>query len=500
MKNLSLVALVLLLVPNAFAQAPAFPADPFAAEYEAAVAAYEAAIDFSEPVLSTPALSQAAAGVGGSLAPYKLEYLLYMAALHNPSLMAAAEAESAALADLVGAKARRLPSLKAETSGTFIGNPMGPISLTAGQLGAYQGVSIPPQDVIIYKGMESTQYNFKLIGEVPLYTWGKLSLGVQLAQTGLAAAATQRRKAEHELAIRLRGTWEGLCYLSQAHDVLELQSRIGLRLVDLAEQSAAAGFLTQTELVGVRIRLKEIGIARVKLDERRDRLLSELASMTGLGELEAKDLALNSAAAGSVRWTEAQAHVLALEGSYDLALLGSLLDVKRGLKDLAEKEAKGRPDLGLRVELSYGGERLPFLEKDWFGKDDYQLTFSLGTSGNIFGSAVSSGEAAKARAQLNEAEAQRADAERSIKAFIRETFLGIELGRARLEYAALKQDGWAADLEQKRATIRVGAGSESEYLSLMIEALGGLAEAYGTLGEYRSSLLALEAVTGSAGN
>ncbi|GAB1457841.1 hypothetical protein MASR2M48_31490 [Spirochaetota bacterium] len=213
--------------------------------------------------------------------------------------MAAAEFESAALADLAGAKARRLPSLKAETSGTFIGNPMGPISLTAGQLGAYQGVSIPPQDVIIYKGMESTQYNFGLIGEVPLYTWGKLSLGVQLAQTGLAAAATQRRKAEHELAIRLRGTWDGLCYLSRAQDVLELQGRIGLRLVELAEQSEAAGFLTQTELVGVRIRLKEIGIARVKLDERRDRLLSELASTTGLGELEAKDLALNSAAAGS---------------------------------------------------------------------------------------------------------------------------------------------------------------------------------------------------------
>ncbi|HPE90637.1 MAG TPA: TolC family protein, partial [Spirochaetales bacterium] len=185
-------------------------------------------------------------------------------------------------------------------------------------------------------------------------------------------------------------------------------------------------------------------------------------------------------------------------GSYDLALLEALLEAKRGLRDLAEAEAKGRPDIGLRVELSYGGSRLPFVEKDWFGQDDYQLTFSVGTSGNIFGNAVKEGEAAKARARLSEAEAQRADAERSIRAFVRDTWLGMELGRARLEYAALRQDGWAADLAQKRAALRAGGGSESEYLTAMIEALGSLAEAYGTLAEYRGALVSLDALAGSS--
>jgi len=81
---------------------------------------------------------------------------------------------------------------------------------------------------------------------------------------------------------------------------------------------------------------------------------------------------------------------------------------------------------------------------------------------------------------------------------VRETYLGIDLGKARLEYAALKQDGWAADLAQMRATIQAGAGSEAEYLSKMIEALGGLAEAYGTLAEYRGALVSLDAVAGDA--
>jgi len=112
------------------------------------------------------------------------------------------------------------------------------------------------------------------------------------------------------------------------------------------------------------------------------------------------------------------------------------------------------------------------------------------------GNAVKHAEAARARAELAEAEAHQADAERSVQSYIHGAYLGIKLGKARLEYAMLRQEGWAADLEQKRATIQAGAGSESDYLSLMLEALGGLAEAYGTLAEYRSGLLSLEAVVG----
>ncbi len=476
----------------------AAPADPFAAGYEAATAAYRAAIDFSAPFEPVGDLPAPGTEVGDGVAPWSLDELLALAAERNPGLRALAESEEAAAADLAGARARRLPTLKAETSGTYIGNPMGPITLTAGQLGAYQGVSIPPEDVIIYKGMESYNYDFALIGEVPLYTWGKIAIGVGLARAGLDAAGLQRRKAERELAAKVRGDHDALACLRAADDTLLLQAAIGRRLVELAEASAAAGFMTPADLAAARIRLKEIDIAKVRLDERRDRLLAELASMAGLGGLSMDELEIPAPSAGSPRWTEAETGALAIGGSYDLALLEALLEAKRGLRDLAEAEAKGRPDIGLRVELSYGGSRLPFVEKDWFGQDDYQLTFSLGTSGNIFGNAVKEGEAAKARARLSEAEAQRADAERSIRAFVRDTWLGMELGRARLEYAALRQDGWAADLAQKRAALRAGGGSESEYLTAMIEALGSLAEAYGTLAEYRGALVSLDALAGSS--
>ncbi|PKL08748.1 MAG: hypothetical protein CVV51_07385 [Spirochaetae bacterium HGW-Spirochaetae-7] len=465
------------------------PIDPFVLEFDAVVAACKAAVDFSAPMDAVRPLS---APAGRQQAPYSLDDLLRLAAAGNPGLKASAAAEAAAAADFSSARARRLPTLKTETTGTYIGNPTDPISIPAGSFPPFG----PPNDIVIYEGSGNSLYDFKLVGDLPLFSWGKISLGVDLARTGLGAAALQVRKAERELAVRLRADWDTLAYLGRAGEVLDLQARIGERLVELAGRSVAAGFTTQAELADARISVKEIEMERTKLDERQDRLLSDLASMAGLPALYLADLDLDVPPAGAPRWTEEEIWPMAREGSYDLALAASQLDAKRGLKRLADKEALGLPDIGLHVELSYGGSSLPFFSQGWRDDDDYQLTLSLGASGSLMGNAVKHAEAARAGAELAGAEARYDETERSVQAFIHGAYLGIRLGKARLEHAMLRQEGWAADLGQKRATIRAGAGSESEYLSLMLKALGGLAEAYGTLAEYRSGLLSLEAVVG----
>lgn len=468
--------------------------DGFVAEYRAAVASYTATLDFSQAPEPARPLSPAAARPNP---PYSLDDLLALAAIGNPALRANGAAEDAARADLAGARARRLPTLGTETTGTYIANPTEPMMLPAGSL-ATVPITIPSTDVVIYEGSGNSLYDFKLTGDLPLFSWGKISLGIDLARTGLSAAALQRQKAERELAVRLRASWDALAYLNRAGDVLDLQARIGQRLVELARQSAAAGFITAVDLANARIRLKEIEMARTRLFERRDRILSDLASMAGLDSLTVQDVSLTAPASGAPRWTEDQLWALAVAGNDDLALASAQLAIRQGQQRLAEKEALGLPDIGLHVELSYGGQRMPFVQEDWRDKDDYQLTLSLGASGSILGNGVKIAQSARARAELARAEAQYADAERSLRAYIHDTLLGIALGKAQLEYAALKQEGWSADLEQRREELRAGAGSETEYLGLMIEALGGLAEAYGTLADYRSALLSLDLVSGTA--
>jgi len=488
-------ACMMITVP-AFAQSgTALPADPFAAPYALAVVSFRSLAGFSSAVQATPAVSPA----GWTPAPpYDLEDLIVLAASGNTGLASAASSIAAANADLAGARARRLPGLSAQTSGSYVGNPIGPISVTAGQFGTYQDVLIPPRDMVIYKGMESTYYEFKLIGEAPLFTWGKLDKGIELAGLGVEAAELQFRKTLHELGLRIRGVYESIQYLVLADGILDLQEDIGERLVAIAEESARAGFMTATDLLGARIKLKEVELARYRLAENRNRLVSELARLTGLDGLSLEDLEPTSPVAGVPSWTEQAAADAALAGNFDLALLDLLVESKRGLSELADLTSRGLPDLGLRLELSYAGSRFPFLETDWFRADDYQLTLSLGTSSQLFSARLSQGDAARARAELDEATERRVEARGSVRDFVRETYLALDLARFRLEYALLKQESWAADLEQKRALIRVGAGVESEYLALMLEALGGIAEAYGTLAEYRASVLAIEGAVGSA--
>ncbi len=497
LKRLSLASILLLAGAVMATAGPAdAPLDPFVLALGEAVAAYRLTIDFAVPVEAIQPLEPAATRPAP---PYRLADLLAMAAAGNYGLKADSAAEAAARAEFTSARARRLPTLNSSVNGTYIANPTEPITMSAGSIvkPPLFPTALPPSDVVLFEGSGNSLYDFKLTGDLPLYSWGKISLGIDLARTGLGAAAVQRQKKAHELAVRMRASWDSLAYTERAGEVLALQSRIGARLVELSERSLAAGFMTPADMASARIRLKEIDMARTKLDEQRDRLLSALASMAGLPRLSPGDLLMTVPAAGSPRWMEDGLWMAAREGNYDLALSAAMLDSKKGLKKLAEKEALGLPDIGLHIELSYGGPSFPLIGQDWRDDDDYQLTISIGAEGNLLGDAVKISEAARARAELAQAEAQVADAERAVKDYIHETYLGTELGKAQLEYAALKQDGWAADLAQMRAAIQAGAGSESEYLGLMIEALGGLAEAYGTLAEYRSSVLSLEAVAGS---
>lgn len=469
------------------------PLDPFLADFEAAVAEFRFAVSFSDTAGATKPLTPPRVLPSP---PYTLDDLLGLAAVGNQGLRASAAAEAAATATLASARARRLPTLGTQTSGTYIRNPADPMLMPKGSISTVPFV-LPQNDIVFYEGSGHALYDFKVTGDLPLYSWGKISLGIDLAEIGMDAAALQTDKAAHDLAVRLRASWDALSSVGKAGEVLEFQTRIGARLVALAEESAAAGFMTQAELASARMKLKEIDIARTKLAAQRDRLLSGLASMSGLDALTSEDLAIEAPVAEAPRWSQDEAWSRARNGNYDLALLSTLLASKQGLEKLARKESIGLPDIGLHLELSYGGPVFPFIEDGWKDKDDYQLTVTLGASGSIFGNGVKIAEAAKAKAELAETEARQADAEQSIRAYIRETYLGIDLAKARLEYATLKQDGWASDLAQMRATIQAGAGSEADYLSKMIEALGGLAEAYGTLAEYRGSLVSLDAIAGA---
>jgi outer membrane protein TolC len=437
-----------------------------------------------------------AAPAASAQEPYGLAELQAIMAQGNPAAAMAAAAVRAAGGELSGAKGARLPSLSGSISGAYLGNPQDAISIPMGAFSQPPAPLIPDADVPIFPAVDPTQYSFKLTGEQPLFTWGKIRAGVRSAEAGLNAARLAQEKTEHENAIWLQANYESLAYLAEAEAAMALQKQAGARLSAIAEQNLKSGFITDSDYLAARIKVKEIDLGLAVLVERRERLLAELSAMTGIRDLRLEQLSLAAPIAGSPIMAEDGAADAVAAGSYDLALASAFVELKAELQRLAQAQARSLPDLGLSVELSYAGSRFPFLEKDWDDKGDYQLIIGLGASGRLLGDAVKAGALEKARAELDEALARREDAQRRIRSFVRESYLGINLAQARLEYALLKQESFLASLAQKERVLSLGAGSESDYLSLLMEALGGLAEAYGGLAEYRGALLSLEAAAG----
>jgi outer membrane protein TolC len=409
----------------------------------------------------------------------------------SPAIAISQSAEDAAKGDLSGAKAQRYPSLRAEASGAFLGNPQDAIAIPAGALG------FPNPPIPLMPAVDPFQYSFKLIGELPLFTWGKTGVGIKASETALGAARLQLAKTLHEKRIQLQATWEALACVAAAEEALALQEKAGARLASLAEQNQSSGFITRVELLEVRLKVKQTAIARARLAENRERLLSDLASLSGLASLSLEQLKLSVPEAGPLPGPEAAAQETIPAGNYDLALAKAQVEARRSLETLAQTQAKGLPDLGFRAELSYGGSRLPYTSDDWEDKSDWQLILSIGASGRLFGDPVKAGAALRAKAELDQARAQVEEGQRQLRAYIRESYLSLQLLQSRLEHSLLQQEFWAASLTQQETILRLGAGSETEYLGLLMEALGGLAEGYGILAEYRAVILGLQGAGGA---
>jgi outer membrane protein TolC len=341
--------------------------------------------------------------------------------------------------------------------------------------------------------MESSLYQFKISADIPLFTWGKINTGIEAALAALSAARIKESQTVHELRFKLQGTWEALAYVVRTEAVLGLQKQAGDRLVVLARESYRSGFITKSELLKTEIKIKEIEVGEAMAVEKRNRLLSDLSYLTGLKNLALSDLSLSAEPASRPRQSLQEALDLMPRYNYDLAYGRAMLEAQESMQRLAEIQGRGLPDIGLHLEASYGGSRFPFFETDWYGKDDYQFTLSLGTKGNLFGNPVKAGEALKAKAQTEDTIAQLTQGEQNLASFIREQYLTLDLQKSRLEYAQLKLGALQEELEQQKQLLLSGSGQETDYLAKLLECLSALADAYSQLATYRSTLLTLEA-------
>ncbi len=408
--------------------------------------------------------------------------------------------------DLQIAKAKKFPSISFSVSLSYLTNPIGPISLTAGQLGSIPSsggdILIPPQDMIIFKGMENTLYQFKLTIDQPLFTWSKIDKAIEVYNLLLISSRLKKLDKINQIKTKIKIYYYSLFYLEKIQKTMEQQKSIIDRLVTISKQSYDNGFITYSEYLQSVVSQKEFEYNYKNVESEKQRLINDLKDL--LNYLTQNQLKINYDNFNDIIAEDKLNFQKLPENIFSLALENNIqlkqLDI---FKKIVEKQyeiilASGyfKPDIGLRIEISYYGPRFPFLETGWFTANDYNITFSLGLSAPIFDAGSLEAKIQQAKNEISKIFVQIEYAYQNIKSIIESKKLKIEVNKAKLEYLKAKINVDKETLKLKEQAFLDGELQEFEFLKYKLNLFSDQISLYLEAIDYFTNYYSLEILAG----
>ena len=408
-----------------------------------------------------------APGVAPAEAVYSLDDLLKASVTGNPDIDELLSGVAADRAALDGAQADRLPSLKLADYGTYVANPQAPISISKGSVGTLPlggGVVIPlPEaDTVVVPGAEHWEFDVELQVTQPLFTWGKIAGNVALHQGMLSADGLKVKKKQEEVQTMVRVDYYSLYYLDRLVDLLTEQGAVADQMLQVAQDSYAAGQITEADLAEKRMKIREIGHATRTVEEQRESVLRDLRQATGRPDVRAENVQFSAVDSGLMQRElpeEAALLALALGRNADIRLSRAAEQIYRSKVDITQSDELFKPSLALSVRLGYLGPVLT----NWSFRDDWIGDVTLAVSAPLFDGGKSDAAVAEARSQLQQALQQTQGATRSVTKFVSETCYQMSVARDSLAYYAQRvSDAQEIEAYQKQI-LDAGAGSRVDY-------------------------------------
>ena len=397
------------------------------------------------------------------------------AVVNNIDLQKLSTEKKQAEIDRKNAEAAAFPQVKFETTLSYMTKPMiEPIKLAAGQLGAYDiggsTIMLPTEDMVVYKGMENTHYDFKFIIDQPVFTWGKISNSILLYEDLNKIASLKLQSSRDEIRTRIYIYFTTLNYIEKIEERLSRQTSDAGRLIALAEQSYENGFILYADLLKARIQAKELQIAGAELTQQKEAALLALSTLSGRQELETADLDFSFIEEiGSIEIDSADSYLAsALAGSSDIAMLNRLRSINEHRLSISEGAGYFKPDIGLHFEIGYSGPRLPFIEADWFGEDSLGISSTIALSTTIYDGGKIGYQIERDTEELNNAFHEYELGLERLTYFISETLLKLELNRQNIDYYRLLQQNDEQQISFRKTQFEAGSGREDELIKEQI--------------------------------
>jgi outer membrane protein TolC len=437
------------------------------------------------------------------------ERLVSAALRENSDYLLAASRNRESRARLSEARAARLPVIRFGSNLSYLTAPPS-LTVTAGSL--YPGEHIPlyippsqppgppvttlpfpalPNEDITFNLSEHTNYEFSLTLEQPVFTWGRIHNSVKAAELGSQAAALQQEQEKRNIVTALDSHLYTLAFAAEIRGLLAEQRRAAERLIGLSEESYANGFLLRADLLSARLLAAEAEMGEYHIDEIWDNSFLAIKTISGEESLGPAQVLLPPAGEGraSLAYSRTDKDPLfsrLLAENLGLKLLALQIQVRERTLAAARGQYYGKPDLGLFLQLAYGGSYFPFFQNGWQDEDRLNFTATLGIRGLVFdGGGVHQSIRQKEEA-LTQARLEEGKGRRDLEEYLERTLRQMEVSRYRQEYLELKIEAAGAQKDQAESSWKSGYGEEREYL---IQELSWRQEQIALLQEKLSALL-----------
>lgn len=394
--------------------------------------------------------------------------------VNNPDIQKAKAEVSKAQLDVKDAKAGYSPTVDLTITGSYIANPIGPININ---LGDYISTPISglPDYIQIYKGQESSYYQFQLSITQPIFTWGKISKSIKLYSAVSDARALQLEDTIEKTQTELNTRIAALYYLLQIQKVLEDQTQIAQRLITIADQAQANGMMLEADALAVKVQASQLDVAKAQIDQQVTIMLTAIEGITGLTDIQAQDLEFDEVTfqkdLETLRDMDYQNLVAKClsDSRTTFQLLSKLSTIAQYTKDIANASVNWKPDFALVVNADYSGSRFPLIQTDWYRQDDWSATVTVALKSTIFDGGKAIRNVKRTQTEVESAEVDTQSAKTQIRSAVDQNWTNLFVYQAQIDY----QNALAAQQDQKNQVninlLDTGYGSESDYLQGQLE-------------------------------
>ena len=399
---------------------------------------------------------------------YNYDSLASSLRLNNTKLQAAYQDVVQAKLDTKDAKANYHPTIDLTVSGSYIINPIGPITVNASELGLPYN-----QYITLYKGMENTLYQTSLSLQQPIFTWGKISNGVKALKEVESVRSLQLTDTENQLNAELKSRLSAIYYMDDIISLLNEQKSYADRLVELAHAAQEQGIMLAQEVKENEINALQVDVTLSEINAQYSSNLTALRTMTGLLDLTREDISYIPDEESFYTLAKEDRNALIKSATSQSQPTLQMLSHMQSAMEYSEKVSKAsvywKPDFALQVSASYGGSRLPLVETDWYRQDDYNGMVTVAFKTTVWDGGKALNNIKRSESNVANAVISRDEAINTIITTLSEQFANQDMAIAKISYLDLKEETLVAKVEQKILLQSYGNASEADVLNAKIE-------------------------------